>query len=245
MPQRDRPAYPAEFPEGLVELVRSGRSPEDLSREFEPSAQAERDRGARSDGLTTAEREELRRLRRENKQLNIERAHLSGADITYVQTHAGLLYLAVVVDAWSRRVVGWSITNHLRTELVLTALEMALQQRLPADVIHHSDQGCQYTSYAFGKRCRQVGVRPSMGSVGDACDNAMRESFFATLQCELLDRRRFRPQTEARMAIFDFVEGWYNPKRRHSALDYISPLQFRTNQPQPHARKRLPVHRSG
>ena len=122
--------------------------------------------------------------------------------------------------------VGWSMAHHLRTELVLTALEMALQQRRPADVIHHSDQGCQYTSYAFGKRCRQAGVRPSMGSVGDAYDNAMCESFFATLECELLDRRRFRSQTEARMAIFDFVEGWYNPKRRHSALDYLSPLQF-------------------
>ena len=153
------------------------------------------------------------------------------ADITYVPTHAGFLYLAVVVDAWSRRVVGWSMANHLRTELVLTALEMALQQRQPADVIHHSDQGCQYTSYAFGKRCRQAGVRPSMGSVGDAYDNALCESFFATLECELLDRRRFRSQTEARMAVFDFVEGWYNPKRRHSALDYFSPLEFeRINQ---------------
>jgi putative transposase len=123
------------------------------------------------------------------------------------------------------------MANHLRTELVLTALEMALQQRQPADVIHHSDQGCQYTSYAFGKRCRQAGVRPSMGSVGDAYDNALCESFFATLECELLDRRRFRSQTEARMAVFDFVGGWYNPKRRHSALDYFSPLEFeRINQ---------------
>ena len=148
------------------------------------------------------------------------------ADITYVPTYAGFLYLAVVVDAWSRRVVGWSMAHHLRTELVLTALDMALQQRRPADVIHHSDQGCQYTSIAFGKRCRQAGVRPSMGSVGDAYDNAMCESFFATLECELLDRRRFRTQAEARMAVFDFVEGWYNPKRRHSALDYLSPLQF-------------------
>ena len=153
------------------------------------------------------------------------------ADITYVPTHAGFLYLAVVVDAWSRRVVGWSMANHRRTELVLTALEMALQQRQPADVIHDSDQGCQYTSYAFGNRCRQAGVRPSMGSVGDAYDNALCESFFATLECELLDRRRFRSQTEARMAVFDFVEGWYNPKRRHSALDYFSPLEFeRINQ---------------
>lgn len=165
------------------------------------------------------------------------------ADITCVPTHAGFLYLAVVVDAWTRRVIGWSMANHLRTELVLTALEMALQQRRPVDVIHHSNQGFQYTSYAFGKRCRQAGVRPSMGSVGDAYDDAMCESFFATLECELLGRRRFRSQTEARMAIFDFVEGWYNPKRRHSALDYLSPLQF--EQINPNARKRLTVHRSG
>lgn len=148
------------------------------------------------------------------------------ADITYVPTHAGFLYLAVVLDAWSRRIVGWSMASHLRTELVLAAFEMALSQRRPDDVIHHSDQGCQYTSYAFGKRCREAGVRPSMGSVGDAYDNAMCESFFATLECELLDRRRFRSQVEARMAVFDFIEGWYNPHRRHSALGYVSPVNF-------------------
>jgi len=148
------------------------------------------------------------------------------ADITYVPTHAGFLYLAVVLDAWSRRVVGWSMASHLRTELVLAAFEMALQQRAPDEVIHHSDQGCQYTSYAFGKRCREAGVRPSMGTVGDAYDNAMCESFFATLECELLDRRRFRSQVEARMAVFDFIEGWYNPLRRHSALNYESPIEF-------------------
>jgi putative transposase len=148
------------------------------------------------------------------------------ADITYVPTLAGFLYLAVVLDAWSRRVVGWSMATHLRTELVLGAFEMAVRQRRPADVIHHSDQGCQYTSYAFGKRCREAGVRPSMGSVGDAYDNAMCESFFATLECELLDRRRFRSQVEARMAVFDFIEGWYNPHRRHSALGFTSPMTY-------------------
>jgi putative transposase len=148
------------------------------------------------------------------------------ADITYVPTWAGFLYLAVVVDAWSRRVVGWSMATHLRTELVLEALNMALGQRRPGEVIHHSDQGCQYTSIAFGLRCREAGVRPSTGSVGDCFDNAMCESFFATLECELLDRRRFRTQAEARMAIFDFIEGWYNPHRRHSSLGYESPLSY-------------------
>jgi len=148
------------------------------------------------------------------------------ADISYIPTWAGFLYLAVVLDAWSRRVVGWSMANHLRTELVLDALEMSVWQRRPGDVIHHSDQGCQYTSIAFGLRCREAGVRPSTGSVGDAFDNALCESFFATLECELLDRRRFRSQAEARIAVFDFIESWYNPRRRHSGLGYYSPVVF-------------------
>lgn len=148
------------------------------------------------------------------------------ADITYIPTWAGFLYLAVVMDAWSRRVVGWSMANHLRTELVLEALNMALEQRRPEGVIHHSDQGTQYTSIAFGLRCREAGVRPSMGSVGDCFDNAMCESFFATLECELLDRRGFKNQEEARRAIFEFLEGWYNLHRRHSSLGYLSPAEF-------------------
>ena len=148
------------------------------------------------------------------------------ADITYVATWAGFLYLAVVVDAWSRRVVGWAMANHLRTELVLTALEMAIHQRRPTQVIHHSDQGSQYTAIAFGKRCREAGVRPSMGSVGDCFDNALCESFFASLQCELLDRYTFRCHDEARQAVFQFIEGWYNTLRRHSALAYASPIQY-------------------
>ncbi len=148
------------------------------------------------------------------------------ADITYIPTWAGFLCLSVVVDAWSRRVVGWAMATHLRTELVLEALNMAVSQRQPESVVHHSDQGCQYTSVAFGKRCREAGVRPSMGSVGDCFDNAMCESFFATLECELLDRRSFRTQAEARLAVFDFIEGWYNPSRRHSGLGYLSPLEF-------------------
>ena len=148
------------------------------------------------------------------------------ADITYVPTWVGFLYLAVVLDVFSRRIVGWCMRTHLRTELILEALNMAVDQRRPTDVIHHSDQGCQYTSLAFGKRCEQAGVRPSMGSVGDCYDNAMCESFFATLECELLDRSTFRTQAEARTSIFEFIEAWYNPRRRHSALGYRSPLQF-------------------
>lgn len=148
------------------------------------------------------------------------------ADIAYVPTWAGFLYVAVVLDAWSRRIVGWSMSTTLATDVVLDALNMAVAQRKPKNVIHHSDHGCQYTSLAFGRRCREVGVRPSRGSVGDAYDNAMCESFFASLECELIDRRRFRTQAEARMAVFNYVEGFYNPRRRHSALDYLSPINY-------------------
>jgi putative transposase len=148
------------------------------------------------------------------------------ADITYVPTWAGFLYLAVVLDAWSRRVVGWAMATSLETRVVLDAFDMAVAQRQPRDVVHHSDHGCQYTSIAFGLRCKEAGVRPSMGTVGDAYDNAMCESFFGTLECELLDRRRFRTQAEARMAVFDFIEGFYNPRRRHSALGYESPIGY-------------------
>jgi len=148
------------------------------------------------------------------------------ADITYIPTWSGFLYLAIVLDAFSRRIVGWAMATHLRTELVLEALEMALWQRRPKDVIHHSDQGCQYTSIAFGNRCKEAGVSPSMGSTGDCYDNAMAESFFATLECELLQRRRFKTQAEAKLAVFQFIEGWYNPHRRHSSLDYFSPVRY-------------------
>ena len=148
------------------------------------------------------------------------------ADITYVPTWAGFLFLSVVIDVWSRKVVGWSMSSSLKTELVLTALDMAVTQRQPSGVIHHSDRGTQYTSIAFGNRCQMAGVRPSMGSVGDAYDNAMCESFFASLECELLDRRGFPTHTEARQALFRYIEGWYNPHRRHSALGYKSPVNF-------------------
>ena len=148
------------------------------------------------------------------------------ADITHIPTRKGFLYLAVVLDAWSRRVVGWAMANHLRTSLVMEALDMAVVQRRPTRVIHHSDQGCQYTSLAFGQRCREAGVRPSMGSVGDCYDNALCESFFATVECELLDQHQFESPTEAKRHVFDFLEGWYNLHRRHSALGQISPAAF-------------------
>lgn len=148
------------------------------------------------------------------------------ADITYVPTASGFLYLAVVLDAWSRRVVGWAMASHLKTKLVLDALDMALQQRQPAQVIHHSDQGSQYTSIAFGQRCRDADVRPSMGSVGDAYDNALCESFFGTLECELLDQTSLRSFTHGRREVFEYIEGWYNPHRRHSSLGQVSPVNY-------------------
>ena len=148
------------------------------------------------------------------------------ADITYIPTWMGFLYLAVVLDVFSRRIVGWSMSTTLHVTVVLDALNMALTMRRQKGVIHHSDQGSQYTSIEFGNRCREAGVRPSMGSVGDAYDNAMAESFFATLECELLARSQFKTQAEARNAVFDFIEGFYNPQRRHSSLGYVSPVTF-------------------
>jgi putative transposase len=148
------------------------------------------------------------------------------ADATYVPTWSGFLYLAIVLDVFSRKVVGWAMENQLRTELMLAAIDMAITMRRPLQVIHHSDHGCQYTSYAFGKRCREAGIMPSMGTVGDAYDNAMAESFFATLEREVLNRRRFTSQVQAKMAIFDWLEGWYNPHRRHSSLGYRSPVNY-------------------
>jgi len=148
------------------------------------------------------------------------------ADATYIPTWSGFLYLAIVLDVFSRKIVGWAMEMHLRTELMLAAIDMAITMRKPKEVIHHSDHGCQYTSYAFGKRCQEAGIMPSMGTVGDAYDNAMAESFFATLEREVLNRRRFKSQAEAKMAIFDWLEGWYNPHRRHSALGRRSPVNY-------------------
>jgi len=128
------------------------------------------------------------------------------ADITYVPTWSGFLYLAVVLDVFSRRVVGWAMADHMRKELVIAALDMAIFRRKPLAVVHHSDQGSQYTSIAFAERCRSAGIQPSMGSRGDCYDNAMCESFNATLEGELLVKHRFHTQREAEAAVFDFIE---------------------------------------
>ena len=130
------------------------------------------------------------------------------ADMTVVPTWEGFLYLAVVADVFSRKVVGWAFEAQMTADLVIMALNMALHTRKPGSVIHHSDQGSQYTSVAFGNRCREMGVRPSMGTVGDAYDNAMARSFFASLECELIARRSWKSTTEARMAVFTSIESW-------------------------------------
>lgn len=148
------------------------------------------------------------------------------ADMTYIPTWQGFIYLAAVTDVFSRKVVGWQFGERMTSDLVLDALNMAITQRKPKDVIHHSDQGSQYTSIAFGNRCKEMGVRPSMGTVGDAYDNAMAESFFATLECELIARRSWRTKTEARHAVFTWIESWYNPRRLHSSLNYKSPINY-------------------
>ena len=149
------------------------------------------------------------------------------ADITYLPTRQGFLYLAAIVDAWSRRVVGWSMATHLRAELVIAALDMALARRRPGHgLVHHSDHGTQYTSLAFGCRLREAAIAPSMGSVGDAYDNAMAESFFATLETELIARSDWATPAAARLAVFDYIEVFYNRERRHSAIGYLSPAEF-------------------
>ena len=149
------------------------------------------------------------------------------ADITYLPTWQGFLYLAVVLDAFSRRVVGWSMAGHLRTELILDALDMAISVRRPGEgLIHHSDRGTQYTSIAFGQRCRKAGISLSMGSTGDCFDNALAESFFASLETELIDRSSWQTRADARLAVFDYIEAFYNPHRRHSAIGYLSPTEF-------------------
>ena len=149
------------------------------------------------------------------------------ADITQHKTNEGWLYLAVVIDAYSRKVVGWSMAEHLRAELVIKALEMAVWNRRPSSgLVHHSDHGSQYTSLAFGQRLEQASILGSMGTIGDALDNAVAESFFATLQVELLDRQRWSTRRELTTAIFDYTEVFFNRQRLHSTLGYLSPTEF-------------------
>jgi putative transposase len=149
------------------------------------------------------------------------------ADITYWPTGEGWLDLAVVIDAFSRRCVGWAMAPHLRTELVADALEMATTRRRPSPgLVHHSDQGTQYTSFAFGTRLREAGIAGSVGRVGDAYDNAVAEAFFATLKRELLRTRRFATRAEASAAIFEWIEVFYNRQRRHTTIGGVSPAEF-------------------
>ena len=155
------------------------------------------------------------------------------ADITQHPTRGGIVYLAVVMDAWNREVIGWSIANHIRAQIVCDAFEMARWRRRPrpqSGLVHHSDHGAQYTCWAFGKKLRQAGILKSMGSVGDAYDNAAVESFFATLQTELLDRQRWETRPQLAQAIFEYIEGWYNPERRHSHNNQQSPVNYRHQQ---------------
>ena len=149
------------------------------------------------------------------------------ADITYISTWEGFLYLAHVQDLFSRLIVGWSMADHLRSELVVDALEMALARRRPdPGLVHHSDQGCQFTAVLFTKRCAKAGIEVSMGSVGDCYDNAVCETFHASLKKEKIYRQSWPTRAVARVAIFEYIEGWYNPRRRHSTLAYLSPIEF-------------------
>ena len=156
-------------------------------------------------------------------------------DITEHPTNEGKLYCAAVLDAYSRRIIGWSIAHHMRTELVIDALGMATLRRHPdnGDTIFHSDHGTQYTSWAFGQRLRDAGLLPSMGTVGDCYDNAMMESFWGTLQLEVLDTRIWETRAELANAIFEWIECWYNTERRHSSLGMLSPVDFEAASP-PH-----------
>lgn len=149
-------------------------------------------------------------------------------DITEHPTAQGKVYCAAVIDVWSRRIVGWSIADHIRTELVVDALQMATWQRRPTGTVVHSDRGSQFTSWTFGHRLREAGLLGSMGRVASSVDNGLMESFWSTMQRELLDRRTWTTRAELGSAIFEWIEGFYNPTRRHSALGYHSPADYET-----------------
>ena len=152
------------------------------------------------------------------------------ADITYIRTWQGWLYLAVIMDACSRRIVGWSMQSHMRTELVQDALDMAVaRRRPPAGLVHHTDHGSQYTALTFGHELRKHKIDPSMGRVKTCYDNAVAESFFATLKKEKTNRWSWPTRHDAQTAIFDYIERWYNLRRRHSTLDYATPAEYEEN----------------
>lgn len=155
-------------------------------------------------------------------------------DITEHPTKEGKLYCAAVMDAYSRRIIGWPINNHMRTELVIDALGMATLRRTPESgrTILHSDHGSQFTAWAFGQRLRTAGILPSMGAVGDCYDNSMMESFWGTLQLEVLDTRTWETRDELATAIFEWIECWYNPERRHSCIGMLSPAEFEARNPE-------------
>lgn len=187
-------------------------------------------------GITRRLRRRIRQLERQglhaadlvNREFNpTEPNRLWCADIKQVATWQGILYVAVVMDLFSRRIVGWSIERHMRAELVIEAFEMAVANRLPAKgLVHHSDHGSQYTSYVFGKTLRDAGILPSMGRVKTCYDNAVAESFFASMVKDLLSRRTWPDIVECRSEIFEYIEGFYNHHRRHSTLGYKSPVAY-------------------
>ena len=146
------------------------------------------------------------------------------------------MYCAAVLDAYSRRIIGWSIDDNMRTALVTDALGMAITRRRPenSSTIMHSDHGSQFTSWAFGQRLHAAGLLGSMGSIGDCYDNSMMESFWGTMQLELLDSRTWKTRAELASAIFEWIECWYNPKRRHSSIGMLSPIDYEAAHTSPH-----------
>jgi len=148
-------------------------------------------------------------------------------DITFVRTRAGWLYVAVLMDLYSRRIIGWAMEDHLTAQLTSQALDMALAQRgTPTGLLHHSDRGCQYGAIPYQQRLAILGIQGSMSRPGNCLDNAVVESFFATLKVELIHRRDYHTQAEAKADIFEYLEVFYNRQRRHSTLDYVSPVEF-------------------